>query len=245
MSKYEMLKVKDKADKFYTKKPVIFDIPFKVCLCGKSFLSGKTSVALNLLIRKVYYGNDFLGENIFIVSNNPADKKIQMLIDAKEIPSSNVMNYDEGKLEALYDYLEEMFFEETEDGGKPSNKVVYIDDCGYTGNLKSREAGFISRLACNGRHINLSSIISIQKYTTQLSTTYRNNLTGLILFSTSQKELESVLEDHNYQSDKKQFIRAYRDATKEKHSFFVVNYSNDRDKRYMDKNFKVINLDDS
>ena len=243
-NKYEMLKVKDKADKYYTKKKTIFDLPFKICLCGKSFLSGKTSVALNLIIRKTFFGNDFLGENIFIVSNNPADKKIQTLIKAKDVPQSNIMAFDEPRLMALYQYLEDLFFEETEDGGRPSNKLVYIDDCGYSASLKGggKDDGFLSLIACNGRHINLSSIISIQKYT-QLSTTYRNNLTGLILFATSQKELETVMDDHNYTSDRKKWIEEYRKATREKHSFFVINYSNDADNRFQDSNFKTIKID--
>jgi len=146
---------------------------------------------------------------------------------------------------ALYDILEEQFIEETEDGGKPFNKLILIDDCGYTASLKGggNGDGFISLLACNGRHINISVIINIQKYT-QLSTTYRNNLSGLVLFSTSQKEIEQVIADHNYNNSPKDWIKAFRENTKEKHSFFVVNYSNDIENRYLDSNFQPIKIGD-
>lgn len=242
--KYEILKMRDPSDKYHTKHD-LFDLSFRLAVCGKSFLSGKTNFAANLLLRKKYYREHFLGENIYIVSNNSVDKKIAIVMDELDIPNSNYMSYNEGKLMALYDILEEQFIEETEDGGKPFNKLILIDDCGYTASLKGggNGDGFISLLACNGRHINISVIINIQKYT-QLSTTYRNNLSGLVLFSTSQKEIEQVIADHNYNNSPKDWIKAFRENTKEKHSFFVVNYSNDIENRYLDSNFQPIKIGD-
>ena len=238
--KYEILKMKDPSDKYYTKHD-LFDLPMRLAVVGKSFLSGKTTFVCNMLLREKFYRNHFLGENIYIVSNNKVDKKLEILMEQLDVPKSNYMSYNEGRLMALYDILEEQFIEETEDKGKPFNRLIIIDDCGYTASLKGggNGDGFISLLACNSRHINLSVCINIQKYT-QLSTTYRNNLSGLILFSTSQKEVEQVIADHNYNNMPKEWVAAFRSSTKEKNSFFVVNYSNDIQNRYLDSNFKPI-----
>ena len=67
----KMLKMKDKAEKHYTPKPMIFDIPFRLLIVGKSQLSGKTNLVGNLLLDPMdqFYGRDFKGENIFIVSS--------------------------------------------------------------------------------------------------------------------------------------------------------------------------------
>ena len=242
--KYEILKMKDPSDKYYTKHD-LFDLPMRLAVVGKSFLSGKTTFVCNMLLREKFYRSHFLGENIYIVSNNKVDRKLAILMEEMDIPNTNYMSYDEGRLMALYDILEEQFIEETEDKGKPFNRLIIIDDVGYSGGLKGggKDDGFIALLACNSRHINVSVIVNIQKYT-QLSTTYRNNLTGLVLFSTSQKEVEQVICDHNYNNMPKSWVKAFRESTKEKNSFFVVNYSNDIENRYLDSNFQPIKIGD-
>lgn len=236
---YDFLKVKDNTDSYYTAIPTLFDIPARVAIVGKSFLSGKTSVIMNLILREKYYKKYFNGEDIYIVSNNAVDNKLKILMKEKEIPDTNYMSYNEDALEVLYEHLEEQFVEETEDGGKPTNKLIILDDVGYSGSLKDSQSGFISKVSCNGRHINLSCILTAQKYT-QISTTFRNNLTGLLLFSTTDKELQLVADDHNYLQKKSDFMKIYRENTKGRHSFFVVNYTEDMENRYMNDKFEVI-----
>ena len=225
MSKYEILKVRDKCDNYYTQVPGLFDVPFRILINGKSQLSGKTTIILNLLANPDFgYDKMFKGENIYIISNNKLDNKLKMLSDRLEIPDDQCTTFDEDYLETLYENLEEEFLEETEGGGKPANRLIIMDDCGYSNSLKNKQAGIISRLICNGRHINLSQIFTSQKYT-QCSTTLRTNITGAILFGTSMKEVDLIAEDMNYFEDKKTFIKMFREATKNPRSFLVVNYS--------------------
>ena len=106
--KYEMLKVRDPSDKNHIKVPILADLPFKLAIVGRSQVSlGKTSIILNLFLRKKYYRNYFKGENIYIISNNNVDTKLKILMEELEIPESNFMAFDEDVLEALYDNLEE------------------------------------------------------------------------------------------------------------------------------------------
>jgi hypothetical protein len=225
MVKYEILKVRDKCDNYYTTVPGLFDVPFRILINGKSQLSGKTTIILNLLANPEFgYDKMFKGENIYIISNNKLDNKLKMLSDRLEIPDDQCTTFDEDYLETLYGQLEDEFMEETSGGGKPENRLIIMDDCGYSNSLKNKQAGIISRLICNGRHINLSQIFTSQKYT-QCSTTLRTNITGAILFGTSQKEVDLIAEDMNYFENKKTFIKMFRDATKTPRSFLVVNYS--------------------
>ena len=60
MNKFKIFRVRDKADKYFTKKKQIFDIPFRLVIVGKSQLSGKTSLVVNLVGRKEFYYNDFI-----------------------------------------------------------------------------------------------------------------------------------------------------------------------------------------
>ena len=244
MSKYEILKIRDKCDTYYTQVPGLFDVPFRILINGKSQLSGKTTIILNLLANPDFgYDKMFKGENIYIISNNKLDNKLKMMADRLEIPDDQCVVYDESYLESLYEQLEEEFMEETEGGGKPENRLIVFDDCGYSNSLKNKQAGIISRLICNGRHINLSQIFTSQKYT-QCSTTLRTNITGAILFGTSMKEVELISEDMNYFNDKKTFIKMFREATKTPRSFLVVNYSKglSAETLYFDGEFNPIKM---
>lgn len=239
MPKKNILKVRDKTDSYYTEMGKLFNLPFKLLINGKSQLSGKTTIILNLILRNAYYRDKFDGENIFIVSNNKLDNKLKILMEQKDIPKANFMKYDEDELEILYDQLEDEFLEEVNDKKKPSNRLIIFDDVAYSGNLKNKTAGMISKIVMNGRHLCLSSIFTTQKFSL-VSTGVRTNLTGAILFNTSQKELEIIADDFNYLPKKSQFIQMFRDATKEKNSFLVVNFSNKGNEMYLDSSFEPI-----
>ena len=153
----KILKVKDVGDDYH-RETSTFDIPFKVLVNGKSQASGKTTVVLNLLLNPDFgFDKLFEGENIYIVSDNKLDNKLQTLADYKEIPDENIMSYDENVLTELYSELEDKFLEEKEENNI-QNRVILFDDCGYSGNLKNKQSGIISKLICNGRHFKNKSI---------------------------------------------------------------------------------------
>jgi len=237
---YKILKVRDKNDSYYTPIERLFDLPFRLLINGKSQLSGKTTIILNLLLNPTFgYDKLFDGDDIYIVSNNKLDNKLALMADKLDIPEDNRFEYDEDYLEILYDDMEESFMEETMEGGKPNNRLIIFDDCGYSGSLKNKQSGIISKMICNGRHLNLSQIYTSQRFS-QVSTTLRTNLTGAILFNTSMKELELITEDMNYMTTKKEFVNIFREVTKEPRQFMVVNFSNKPEEMYMNTEFEPI-----
>ncbi len=235
----KILKVKDKADRFHVKHP-IFDLPAKLLINGKSQLSGKSTVLLSILLNPEFgYDKIFKGENIYIVSPNALDQKLKMLQEYKEIPDQNIMNYNENELEDLYEELEGKFMEEFEEGHVEQRLIVF-EDCGYSGNLKNKQSGIISKLVNNGRHLCLSQIYISQRIT-QLNSQIRSGITGAILFSTSMKELNVLEEDFNYLKSRRAFVDLFRRETDEPRSFLVINFSN-KGGIYMNKEFKTIKL---
>ena len=234
----KILKVADKSDAFHKPMPV-FDIPFKVLINGKSQLSGKTTIVLNLLLNPDFkYDKEFKGKNIYIVSDNKLDNKLKLLADYKDIPDENLMTYDESVLTELYSDLEDKFLEEKE-SKNIQNRLILFDDCGYSGNLKNKQSGIISKLICNGRHLNLSQIYTSQKFS-QCSTVLRTNITGAILFNTSAKELDLISTDFCYLKSTKSFVNMFRDITgNNPRDFLVINFTNDNS-LYMDSEFKSI-----
>lgn len=232
MDKLGILKVIDNTDKNHVKHK-IFDLPFKIAIVGKSQISlGKTSIILNLLLRDVFYKKLFKGENIWVVTNNKLDNKLKILQIQKDIPDENFMTYDEDSLEELYDMIESEFQEE-----KPKQqRMILFDDVAYSGDLKSKESGIISKIVMNGRHAGLSSIFTSQKYSL-LGTNIRSQLTGAFLGNASTKEIELIEGDLNFCDCKKDFMKLYRANTKGR-DFLVINFTNDT--IYMDKNFNNI-----
>ena len=242
MLKYSIYRVIDKAETYYTKKDVIFDLPMRLLIIGKSQFSGKSNLLVNLLCRDEYYNKDFAGEDIFLISPSIySDAKLEKLVKVKNIPEENLMeSYDEEMITALYDLLEKEYEENVEDGIKPSNKFIVFDDMSFSGVFKKKINGIISKIFSNGRHINLSVITTSQKYS-DLSTSSRENCSGAIFFNCSNKQLELIEADHNILLDgKKAFMLMFREALEEPHSFLVVNYSNPKESRYLDKNFNPI-----
>jgi hypothetical protein len=235
-------KVKDEAETYYTKKDLIFDVPFRLLIVGKSQLSGKSNILVNLLLRDEFYNKDFDGSNIFLVSPSITnDEKLKKIIKVKEIPDENLfLEYDEDVLKQLYQMLQDEYEEAKEAGEKPQNKLIIFDDMSYNGALKSKQHGIINKIMSNGRHINLSCVQTSQKYS-DLLTSSRENANGAIFFNCSNKQLELIEADHNYLGSKKEFINMFRNVMNEKHSFLVVNYTNPKEQRYLDKNFDVIN----
>jgi hypothetical protein len=126
-------KVKDEAETYYTKKDLIFDVPFRLLIVGKSQLSGKSNILVNLLLRDEFYNKDFDGSNIFLVSPSITnDEKLKKIIKVKEIPDENLFSeYDEDVLKQLYQMLQDEYEEAKANGEKPQNKLIIFDDMSY------------------------------------------------------------------------------------------------------------------
>ncbi len=236
MTKFEILKVKDPSDKNHIKIPILADLPFKLAIVGRSQVSlGKTTIILNLFLREKYYKKFFKGDNIYIISNNAVDKKLEIMMEELEIPESNFMEYDENKLEALYEILEEQYMEEK----VKKQKLIIFDDVAYSAGLKGSQTNIISRMVCNGRHILLNTIFTTQKYSL-LGTTLRSQLTGIFIGNTSTKELELVETDFDFLENKRDFMKMMRENTKGR-NFVFVNLTNDElEGMYLDSNFEKI-----
>ena len=91
--RFDILKVRDKADSYYTRMDRIFDLPLRLIICGASQRTGKTTIILNLLLRNKYYRGKFQGEDIYIVSNNKMGNKLKVLSEELDVPEENTFQY--------------------------------------------------------------------------------------------------------------------------------------------------------
>lgn len=232
-------------------KEDMFDLPMRVCIVGASERSGKSTVLGNLILRpfdqtdegaEQMYKSDFKGEDIYIVCPSfDLDEKMHSIAKGKQIPEGNIYReYNEEELTQLYDRIEANFTKAVESGRKPVHSLIVLDDCAFAGSLKDKISGILSKMACQCRHINLSFLLTAQKYT-QISTVIRENVTGCIFFEATNKQLDLISEDH-CNTNKKAWEAAFRKCTQEKHGFFVVNYSNPIERRFQNSNFETVRL---
>ena len=237
----QIYRVNDESENYNTNKAKLFDLSMRLLIVGKSFLSGKTNLIVNLLLRDEMYRSDFHGENIYIFSGSiKNDNKIKLIIREKQIPKENLFpSFDEDVLEVIYNFIEDHYIASIENKEKPDNFLIILDDLSYGGQLKNKNNGILAKIFSNGRHINLSIIVTAQKYT-DIPTSSRENMTGGIFFSCSEKQLDLITDDICYISNKKLFKNSFRNLTNIKHGFMVVDFSKPIDKRYLDSNFKPI-----
>lgn len=240
-NKLSILRMVDTGENHYTDKGLLWNLPMKLIIIGRSQLSGKTNLLGSLLLQEDsrFYRNDFAGEDIYLFSPSAdgSDHKLSTIINEKEIPKSNIFpKMCETTIEALYENIQEAYLKALEEKKKPVHSLFIFDDLAQGGQLKSK---MIEKLCIVGRHIMISTIMTSQKYTL-VSTVARENATGFVLFNSTDKQLDLISDDNNYLSKKNDFKDLYRKLTKENHSFMVVNYSNNADNRYQNSNFESV-----
>jgi len=239
--KYKIFSVKDKNEKKVKKKDKIFDLTHRLLLIGKT-QSGKGVVATNMLLLPEYYGNDFEGEHIYIFSKSlDFDYKTKLMIKQKDIPKQNLFKgLDDDTLGAVLDFIEEEYLEAEQNGENPPHSLIILDD--VMENLKQKDKNSaVNELFVRGRHLNISTWVFLQYYS-RLPIIARTNSTGLVMFELPKKQIDIISDEQNYLDDKKDFYKMYKKATEKKHSFFVINYTNDKEDRYLDSNFENIKL---
>ena len=227
---YTIKPVREKRFNIKLPESLFAEAPFRAILCGKSQLSGKSTVIYNLLAK--FLKDVFEPENIFIFNPSIAkEEKYLKLIKKLSIPIDNIFSKFEratvaGVVKAIDDEVSMLKSE----GEEVPQYLIILDDCG-TELRTDKRADIIDRIASQGRHSNISMIVCCQKYT-QISTCVRENSTNMLIFGCSDKQMKLCAEDHSCGCSQTQFINMLRETTKRKHSFLHINYHRDIDKRY-------------
>ena len=241
MKKYNTYPVKDKNNKKVIKKDNIFDLPNRLLFVAKTGQGKGVNIA-NYILRPEFYNDDYDGENIYIFSPSILlDVKTQLIIKQKNMPQENLFNkLNDENLRAVLDFIEEEYHEREEEKEPQKHSLIIIDDC--MPSMKDKQNGAFQDLFIRSRHF-MTSVWATVRFYNKCPTVCRNNINGLILFEVNNKQLENIEDDHNYLDNKKDFRILYNKAVKgNKHNTFIINYTNDRDKMYLNSNFETIVL---
>jgi len=228
------------SDSLTVKKPKVWDLPFRLCIAARTG-AGKTNTLGNLLLRKDLYRGDFNGEDIYVFSGSLAtDTKLRTIIDELDIPASNCFaEYSDGALHAIYDHVTTEFRHCVDEGGRPPQSLIIIDDCSFGGKLSRNGAkdDALQRVAMNGRKLNVSLCVLVQKYS-QLSTAVRENLSGAMLGSATNKQVDLIGGDWDHLKRKGDFAKMFRAQTRGPHDYLILDIANPA--LYLDHDFSPL-----
>jgi len=234
-----ILKMKDLSDDFTINKGLLPNLSFRGIIVGRTG-SGKTSALGSLLLLPEFYLNDFKGENIYIFSPLKNDFKMETIIKVKDIPESNIStDFDDDMLGMIYDKVVSDFERSVKLDETPEHVLIVLDDLSFSGALKSGTYNNIARVFMNGRKQMVSILLTTQFYHHILNSV-RQNASFVMLYNTSLRQLDSIMEEHNFLPNKKMFISMFRQEVKKKTDFIVINHDNEPENMYLDKNFEPI-----
>ncbi len=234
-----ILKMKDLSDDFTVDKGLLPNLSFRGIIVGRTG-SGKTSALGSLLLLEEFYLNDFKGENIYIFSPLKNDFKMETIIKVKDIPESNIStDFDDDMLGMIYDKVVSDFERSVKLDETPNHILIVLDDLSFSGALKTGTYNNIARVFMNGRKQMVSILLTTQFYHHILNSV-RQNASFVMLYNTSLRQLDSIMEEHNFLPNKKMFISMFRQEVKKKTDFIVINHDNEPENMYLDKNFEPI-----
>ena len=198
------------------KWPYIPDHPYRIIIIGGSG-SGKTNASLNLIneqndIHKIYlYARDLSEPKYKILIKKRKDAGIKHSNDPNPfIKCSNTMD---DVYENIHDY----------NFNRKRKILIVFDDMMADIMSNQKFQGMIKELFIRCRKLNISLIFITQSYFSVPKDVRLNSTHYLIMKVNNKKELQNVAINRSADIGYQDFIKIYKESTKEPYNFFTIN----------------------
>ena len=207
--------VNDNNKKHNEKWPYIPDHPYRILIIGGSG-SGKTNTLLNLIneqrdIDKIYLYAKDLGESKYEqLINSHENAGIKHLNDAKAfIDCSNTMN-------DVYENID------LYNPSRQRKALIVFDDMIADIMTNKNFQSIIKELFIRCRKINISLVLITQSYFSVSKDVRLSSTHDFIMKINNKRELQNVAINHSANIDYEDFIKIYRECTKEPYNFLTI-----------------------
>ena len=197
------------------KWPYIPDHPYRILITGDSG-SGKTNALLNLIkaqddIDKIYlYAKDLREPKYEFLIKKREDAGIKHLNDSKAFTEcSNTMD-------DVYENIDEY---------NPTRKrkiLIVFDDMIADIMTNKKFQAVVKELFIRCRKLNISLVFITQSYFSVPKVVRLNSTHYLIMKINNKRELQNIAINHSADIDYKDFVKIYRECTKEPYSFLTI-----------------------
>lgn len=198
-----------------SEKGILPEHPFRMYIVGASG-SGKSNLVLNLLSLKKFYSGYF--DNIVVIS--PTALSVDTSYQVLNLSSDNFFKPSVDVLESLRDLQEKRIEEAKGNKNKVKKMLIIFDD--IVSHKSFCNSPIFLQFAVMSRHWNVSIMVLSQAYH-RIPKSVRLQMSSLIFFKGSNKELDVLTEDFNAPGlSSKQFKNIVANSTKKRYDFFFI-----------------------
>ena len=225
--------IHNKDDKLKYVNKLLPKPPLRLILVGSSG-SGKTNAIKNICFNyyRKYYDEIYIwcGSRDDCVEYQRLAKKNKMSEKVNVISSFNLE-----KIQELYDEIEEDNLY-----GKEKSNVLFIYDDRVLSLQNKYKSNIIDECFIRGRHANISTIISTQRYRLLNPNLRCCNANCIIVFPSNRHELQAIAEEHSNLEEPKIFLQQLQKHLTKRFNFIVIDITKPPNERFRNSKFELI-----
>ena len=209
--------VNNNNEKRYEKWPYIPDHPYRILVIGGSG-SGKTNTLLHIINEQ----KDV--DKIYLYAKDLSESKYEYLIKNRETAGIKHLNDSKGFIE-YSNTMNDVYANINNYNPKRKRKILIvfddmIADCMIMTNKKFQS--IIKELFIRCRKLNVSLVFITQSYFSVPKGVRLDSTYYLIMKINNRKKLQNIAINHSAYIDYKDFIKIYRECTKEPYNFLTI-----------------------
>ena len=205
--------VNDKNEKHNKIWPYVPDYPYRILIIGGSGLA-KTNTLLNLINEQ----RDI--DKIYLYAKDLSESKYKHLINSRENAGIKHLNNSKAFTDCSHTMDDDY---EKIDHCNPNRKrkiLIVFDDVIADTMTNKKFQSIIKELFIRCRKINISLVFITQCYFSVPKDVRLNSTHYFIMKINNKRELKNIAINHSADIDYKDFIKMYRECTKEPYNFF-------------------------
>ena len=207
--------VNNNSEKHNEKWPYIPDHPYRILIIGGSG-SGKTNTLLHLINKQKNI------DKIYLYAKDLSELKYECLIKNRETAGINYLNDSKAFIECS-NTMNDVYANIDNYNPKRKRKILIVFGDMIADIMTSKKfQSIIKELFIRCRKINTSLVFVTQSFVSVPNDVRLNSTHYLIVKINNKRELQNTAINHSANIDYKDFIKIYREFTKEPYNFLTI-----------------------